>query len=95
MRSTFRIRKQDIPRAGGSGRRTVGLQGSRLGKDGMPTDQCDQETTVPPTFRCIVSNCPERFLSSTNKRNPMLTDGITKTMLDQQFILRKQTALLN
>ena len=62
--AAHRVRFLDLDPQGAEGR-------SGTGQDGTPTDRLAQETTVPRTFQGIVHTCPEHFVRSTNKRNPI------------------------
>ena len=71
--------------------RTGGWPGG-VGQDWMPTELFAQETSLPRTLQSIedTSPCPPR---STNKRNPMQTDGGTKPAVDNRFIRRTRSPL--
>ena len=55
------------------------------GRGGTPACLFAQETTVPFALQGIEDNCPGRFFGSTDKRNPMQTDGGTKPAVDPQL----------
>ena len=66
-----------------SARRTAG-QGA-AGQTRVPAFPSARKPNVPSALQGIVNNCSERLLSSKNRRNPMLSGGRTKRLLDQQF----------
>ena len=68
----------------GSGR-TAGRRGG-AGQNGTPTEQFAQKTSVARTLQGIEYTSSERFSRSTNKRNPMLTDGGTQRAVDERLI---------
>ena len=91
---TCRTQNPDIPRAGRVRAAHGGVAGrGGAGQGGTQTDRFAQDTTVPRTRQGMVHTCPERFLRSTNKRNPMKTDGGTKLVFDPRFISGTRSAL--
>ena len=82
---TCRIQNPDIPQAGRGGPAHRGWRGG-AGQDRMPTGRFAQKTTVPLALLNVENNCFERLSGSTNKRNPMYTDGGAKPAVNQQLI---------
>ena len=77
-KDTCRLQNPDIPRAGQGG----AAHGNALGRGGArqdrtPTVRSAQEKTILLAPQEIEDNCPEGLFGSTNKRNPMQTDGRT------------------
>ena len=68
----------------GSGR-TAGWRGG-VGQDWMPRELFAQETSLPRPFQSIADTAPERHPRRTDKRNPIQTDGGTKSPVDSRFI---------
>ena len=78
----------------GSGRRAAGRQGGTgLGRTGRRRIDSPRRQPLPGTLQGIVESCLECLFRSTNKRNPMKTDGGTKTADDQRFIRGTKGAL--
>ena len=70
--NTRRIQNPDTLRAERFGAAQGGAAGrGGTGQNGTPTGRFAQDITDPLAPQCIVDNCPERLLGSTNKGNPM------------------------
>ena len=63
----------------GSGRRTAGRQGGRGWVGRAAVGSIPPGDNPPFVLQRIEDNCPGRLFGSTNKRNPTLTDGGTKS----------------
>ena len=75
IKNTFRV---------GSERRAEHL--GKVGQDWVPTELSAQETKGFRSLQGIEETCLQPTSRSTNKQNPMSTEGVTKSAVDHCFI---------